>query len=218
MGLERTPPPAEPLFRRRLQLPAQGLRFRADPVDLSPNGDGVSDSLTVSFVLKIGFDLVTYATVVKGVGFAAAIFGGIAGGILARALPLTPCLWIAAIIQMLSNFMFSWLAWMGPDVTALTATIIVENFTSNAANVIFVAYLSALCGARAHTATQFALLTAIAAVGRTVLAASGGYVAEATGWFWFFFVTALSAIPSIILLAWLQQRGHLKTLEKKSER
>jgi PAT family beta-lactamase induction signal transducer AmpG len=177
--------------------------------------DAFAGVLTVSFVLKIGFDLVTYATVVKGVGFAAAIFGGIAGGMLARALPLTTCLWIAAIIQMLSNFMFSWLAWIGPDVSALTATIIVENFTSNAANVIFVAYLSALCGARAHTATQFALLTAIAAVGRTVLAASGGYVAEATGWFWFFFVTALSAIPSIILLAWLQQRGHFKTLEQK---
>lgn len=175
--------------------------------------DAFAGVLTVSFVLKTGFSLATYATVVKGVGFAAAIAGGLAGGALARALPLTTCLWIAAIIQMFSNFMFSWLAWMGPDISALTLTIIVENFTSNAANVVFVAYLSALCGARAHTATQFALLTAIAAVGRTVLAASGGYVAEATGWFWFFFVTALSAIPSILLLAWLQRRGHFAALE-----
>lgn len=179
--------------------------------------DAFAGVLTVPFVLKTGFSLATYATVVKGVGFAAAIFGGLAGGALARALPLTTCLWIAAIIQMLSNFMFSWLAWMGPDVTALTLTIIVENFTSNAANVIFVAYLSALCGAKAHTATQFALLTAIAAVGRTVLAASGGYVAEATGWFWFFFVTALSAIPSILLLWWLQQRGHFAALEAEKK-
>lgn len=174
--------------------------------------DAFAGVLTVPFVLKTGFSLATYATVVKGVGFAAAVIGGLAGGALARALPLTTCLWIAAIIQMLSNLMFSWLAWMGPDVSALTVTIIVENFTSNAANVIFVAYLSALCGARAHTATQFALLSAIAAVGRTVLAASGGYVAEATGWFWFFVVTALAAIPSIILLWWLQRRGHFETL------
>lgn len=174
--------------------------------------DAFAGVLTVPFVLKTGFSLATYATVVKGVGFAAAVVGGLAGGALARALPLTTCLWIAAVIQMLSNLMFSWLAWMGPDVSALTLTIIVENFTSNAANVIFVAYLSALCGARAHTATQFALLSAIAAVGRTVLAASGGYVAEATGWFWFFVVTALAAIPSIILLWWLQRRGHFDTL------
>lgn len=179
--------------------------------------DAFAGVLTVPFVLKIGFDLVTYATIVKGVGFAAAVIGGLAGGALARALPLTSCLWIAAIIQMLSNLMFSWLAWLGPNVPALTVTIIVENFTSNAANVIFVAYLSALCGARAHTATQFALLSAIAAVGRTVLAAGGGYVAEATGWFWFFVITALSAIPSILLLLWLQSRGHFAALaaEKK---
>lgn len=179
--------------------------------------DAFAGVLTVPFVLKTGFSLATYATVVKGVGFAAAVIGGLAGGMLARALPLTTCLWIAAIIQMLSNLMFSWLAWIGPDVSALTLTIIVENFTSNAANVIFVAYLSALCGARAHTATQFALLSAIAAVGRTVLAASGGYVAEATGWFWFFVVTALAAIPSIVLLWWLQHRGHFEALaaEKK---
>ena len=175
--------------------------------------DAFAGVLTVSFVLKIGFSLATYATIVKGVGFAAAIVGGLAGGALFRALPLTTCLWIAAIIQMLSNLMFSWLAWIGPDLSVLTATIIVENFTSNAANVIFVAYLSALCGARAHTATQFALLSAIAAVGRTVLAASGGYVAEATGWFWFFVVTALAAIPSILLLWWLQRRGHFAALE-----
>ncbi|HRF08615.1 MAG TPA: MFS transporter [Xanthobacteraceae bacterium] len=174
--------------------------------------DAFAGVLTVPFVLKTGFSLATYATVVKGVGFAAAVIGGLAGGMLARALPLTTCLWIAAIIQMLSNLMFSWLAWVGPDVGALTVTIIVENFTSNAANVIFVAYLSALCGARAHTATQFALLSAIAAVGRTVLAASGGYVAEATGWFWFFIVTSLSAIPSLIILWWLQYRGHFTTL------
>ena len=174
--------------------------------------DAFAGVLTVPFVLKTGFSLATYATVVKGVGFAAAVIGGLAGGALARALPLTTCLWIAAIIQMLSNLMFSWLAWVGPDVSALTLTIIVENFTSNAANVIFVAYLSALCGARAHTATQFALLSAIATVGRTVLAASGGYVAEATGWFWFFVVTALAAIPSIVLLWWLQRRGHFERL------
>ena len=87
---------------------------------------------------------------------------------------------------------------------ALTATIIVENFTGAIGTVIFVAYLSALCGVRAHTATQFALLTALAAVGRTTLSSGGGFVAESTGWFWFFVISSLVAIPSFILLAWLQ--------------
>jgi PAT family beta-lactamase induction signal transducer AmpG len=116
---------------------------------------------------------------------------------------------------MSSNLVFVWQAWVGADHAALTLTIVTENFTGAMGTVIFVAYLSALCGVRAHTATQFALLTALAAVGRTTLASGGGFVAEATGWAMFFVVTAASAIPSLILLGWLQARGHFTALERK---
>ena len=145
-------------------------------------------------------------------GLAAALIGGFAGGAIARALPMSTSLWIGGFLQMASNFTFSWLAVVGVSIPALTVTIIVENFTGAIGTVIFVAYLSALCGDRAHTATQYALLTAIAAVGRTVLASGGGYIAVETGWVWFFAITALSAIPSLLLLAWLQANGHFKQL------
>jgi len=78
--------------------------------------------------------------------------------------------------------------------------------------VIFVAYLSALCQSPLHTATQYALLTALSAVGRTYLSAGAGFVAEATGWAMFFVVSSLTAIPSLFLLWWLQQRGHFEQL------
>jgi MFS transporter, PAT family, beta-lactamase induction signal transducer AmpG len=174
--------------------------------------DAFAGVLTAPFVLDIGFDKATYAAVVKGVGLAAALIGGFAGGLIARALPLVTSLWIGGILQLLSNLTFSWLALIGPSVPALTLTIIVENFTGGIGTVIFVAYLSALCGNRAHTATQFALLTALAAVGRTTLASGGGFIAEATGWAIFFAITAASAIPSLLLLAWLQKRGHFQRL------
>jgi MFS transporter, PAT family, beta-lactamase induction signal transducer AmpG len=177
--------------------------------------DAFAGVLTAPFVLKIGFDKETYAAIVKGVGFGAAILGGFAGGAIARALPLSTSLWIGGLLQMLSNLVFSWQALVGASIPALTFTIIVENFTGAIGTVIFVAYLSALCSDRAHTATQYALLTALAAVGRTVLASGGGFVAEATGWFLFFIVTAASAIPSFILLWWLQSRGHFASLERK---
>jgi PAT family beta-lactamase induction signal transducer AmpG len=177
--------------------------------------DAFAGVLTAPFVLKIGFDKETYAAVVKGVGFAAAMLGGFAGGMIARALPLSTSLWIGGLLQMLSNLVFSWQALMGANVAALTFTIVVENFTGAIGTVIFVAYLSALCGDRAHTATQYALLTALAAVGRTVLASGGGFVAEATGWFLFFIVTAVSALPSFALLWWLQSRGHFASLERR---
>ncbi len=175
--------------------------------------DAFAGALTAPFVLKIGFDKATYAGVVKGVGFAAAMIGGFAGGMIARALPLSTSLWIAGLLQMASNLVFSWQALVGANVAALTVTIVVENFTGAIGTVIFVAYLSALCGNRAHTATQYALLTALAAIGRTTLASGGGFVAEATGWVLFFVITALSAIPSLLLLAWLQASGHFTRLE-----
>lgn len=177
--------------------------------------DAFAGALTAAFVINIGFDKATYAAVVKGVGLAAALIGGFAGGSLVRAVPLATSLWIGGIVQMLSNLTFAWLAMVGTSVTALTVTIIVENFTGAIGTVIFVAYLSALCGNRAHTATQYALLTALAAVGRTTLASGSGFIAEYSGWVTFFVITALSAIPSLFLLWWLQRRGHFKALETK---
>ena len=177
--------------------------------------DAFAGALTAAFVINIGFDKATYAAVVKGVGLAAALIGGFAGGSMVRALPLATSLWIGGFVQMVSNLTFSWLAVVGTSVTALTVTIIIENFTGAIGTVIFVAYLSALCGNRAHTATQYALLTALAAVGRTTLASGGGFIAEDWGWVTFFVITALSAIPSLLLLWWLQRRGHFKALETK---
>lgn len=174
-------------------------------------GDAVAGVMTGPFVLAIGFDKATYAGIVKGVGLAAALAGGFAGGMLARALPLAPALWIAGIVQMVSNLAFSWLALAGPSPSILATVIVVENLTGGIGTVIFVAYLSGLCTSPAHTATQFALLTALAAVGRTALSSASGFVADASGWFAFFAISAAAALPGLALLAVLQGRGHLAT-------
>src|SRR4029453_17216868 len=135
-----------------------------------------------------------------------------ARGFVARAFPRPRSLWIGAFLQMASNLVFTWQALVGVNYWALTATIIAENFTGAIGTVIFVAYLSALCRSPLHAATQYALLTALAAVGRTYLSAGAGFVAEAAGWPMFFVLSALTAVPSLILLAWLQARGHFSQL------
>src|SRR6476660_9097763 len=142
------------------------------------------------------------------------LIGGFAGGALARAYPLVTSLWIGAFLQMASNLVFTWQALVGVNLWALTVTIIVENFTGAIGTVIFVAYLSALCNNPLHTATQYALLTALAAVGRTYLSSGAGFLAENVGWVWFFALSALTALPSLVLLVWLQQRGHFAGLVK----
>jgi PAT family beta-lactamase induction signal transducer AmpG len=80
---------------------------------------------------------------------------------------------------------------------------------------VFIAYLSALCTSPAHTATQFALLTALSSFGRTTLAAVTGYVAAATGWVVFFALCAAAAIPGLALLWLLTKRGDFREIEEK---
>jgi MFS transporter, PAT family, beta-lactamase induction signal transducer AmpG len=174
--------------------------------------DAFAGNMTAPFVIELGFSRNDYAAIVKGVGLAATLIGGFAGGAVAMRYDLVTCLWIGAILQMGSNLVFTWLALVGTNHWALTAAIIAENFTGAIGTVIFVAYLSALCQNPLHTATQFALLTALAAVARTFLVAPAGYVAKFTGWPMFFVVSSLVAIPSLILLAWLQRRGHFANL------
>jgi PAT family beta-lactamase induction signal transducer AmpG len=136
----------------------------------------------------------------------------------ARAYPLAASLWIGGILQALANLGFSAQALIGANTLGLTLAIVLENFTSAIGTVIFVAYLSALCRNPLHTATQYALLTALAAVGRTYLSSGAGYVAQATGWATFFALCAVAALPSLGLLAFLQRRGHFAVLDAANGR
>src|SRR4249919_1480534 len=174
--------------------------------------DAFSGTMTAPFVIDLGFTRNDYAAIVKGVGLVATLIGGFAGGYLARRYSLVTSLWIGGMLQAIANLSFSWLALVGVNQWALAFAITTENFTSAIGTVIFVAYLSALCRNPLHTATQYALLTALAAVGRTYLSSGAGYVAEATGWPLFFVISVVVAVPSLILLAWLQQRGHFEAV------
>lgn len=186
-------------------------------VTLFKLADALATSLNTKFVLDLGFSRNELGAIVKGVGFAATLTGGFAGGYIARALPLAPSLWLGGILQTITILAFSWQATVGHDVAALTLTIVVQYFTDALGTVIFVAYLSALCGNPLHTATQYALLTALTAAGRTLFSLGNGYLAGATGWVWYFLICALMAAPSFVLLAYLQRRGHFAALAAKPE-
>ena len=175
--------------------------------------DALAGAMTAPFVLSLGYDKGTYAAIVKGVGLAALLIGGFAGGAVAKALPLATALWLGAILQMISNLAFVWLGLQTPSAWALTVAIVFENFTGAIGTVIFVAYLSALCRNPLHTATQYALLTALASTGRTLLSSGTGFMAQSIGWSAFFVATALAALPALALLSWLQRRRHFAALD-----
>jgi PAT family beta-lactamase induction signal transducer AmpG len=174
--------------------------------------DALSGAMTAPFVIDLGFSRNEYAAVIKGVGLAATLIGGFGGGFVARAFSLPASLWIGGLLQAVSNLGFTVQALLGHNIAWLTVAIIIENFTSAIGTVIFVAYLSALCRNPLHTATQYALLTALAAVGRTYLSSGAGFIAAATGWAWFFVICVIAGLPALVLLMVLQRRGHFAAL------
>jgi len=177
--------------------------------------DALAGVMTGPFTVQLGFTRNEYAAIIKGLGLAATLIGGFAGGYVARAFPMATSLWIGGIIQALANFAFVGQAIVGRDLAWLSFAITVENFTSAIGTVIFVAYLSSLCKNPLHTAPQFALFTALSAFGRTYLSATAGSIAAAAGWAWFFAICAAAAIPGLLLLAFLQARGHFAALARK---
>jgi PAT family beta-lactamase induction signal transducer AmpG len=109
------------------------------------------------------------------------------------------------VLQAVSNLMFAWQAHVGADLAWLTATITIENVSGGMGSAAFVAYISLLCNLT-YTGTQYALLSSLAALGRTFLAAQGGFMVESLGWVDFFILTTFAALPGLVLLLWMMRR------------
>ncbi len=174
--------------------------------------DALAFSLSTNFLLGLGFSLKQLATIRNLFGFIATLLGGFTGGFIARALPLALSLWIGGILQTAMILAFAWQAMIGMSATMLTATTCIEYFADAVGTTIFVAYISVQCKNPLYTATQFALLNALAALGRNVFSLVTGYVEHVTGWVWFFIICACAGLPALGMLAWLQKRRHFDGL------
>ncbi|MFN4163464.1 MAG: AmpG family muropeptide MFS transporter [Ferrovibrio sp.] len=177
-------------------------------------GDSLAGVLATSFYLNLGFTKAEIAEVSKLYGFAATMLGLFLGGWLMQAVGLYRALWVCGILQMGSNLLFAVLAMRGHDLWFLALTVGVENLASGMGTAALVAYLSALCDI-AYTATQYALLSSLTAVARTVLSSYAGFMAESLGWPVFFLATTVAALPGLILLAWLTRRGAATRIVEK---
>lgn len=177
-------------------------------------GDSLAGVLATSFYLNIGFTKAEIADVSKLYGFAATMLGLFLGGWLMQAVGLYRALWVCGVLQMGSNLLFAVLALRGHDLWFLALTVGVENLASGMGTAALVAYLSALCDI-AYTATQYALLSSLTAVARTVLSSYAGFMAESLGWPLFFLATTVAALPGLALLAWLTRRGAATRIVEK---
>jgi PAT family beta-lactamase induction signal transducer AmpG len=175
-------------------------------------GDAFAGVMTNPFLIDIGFSKVDIASIVKVFGFGATMLGLVAGGVLMNVVGLRRALWITGILQLATNLVFVLQAEIGADLAFLALTIALENLAGGMGSAVFVAYISGLTNI-SFTATQYALLSSLAVAGRTWLSTPSGYIAEATGWVGFFFVSAAVAVPGLILLYWLMREGARTRIE-----
>ena len=169
-------------------------------------GDALAGTMTNPFLLLIGFTKTEIAEVVKLFGFVATLVGLAVGGVLIKLIGLFRALLLCGLLQLASNLLFAAQAMIGTDLAFLALTIGFENLAGGMGSAVFVAYISSLCNL-AFTATQYALLSSLAVVGRTLLSTGGGAVAEAVGWVEFFVLTAAAAVPGLLLLFYLRRLG-----------
>ncbi len=111
------------------------------------------------------------------------------------------------LLQAVSNLGFMWLAWMGKSYAALTTSILIENVTGGMGTAAFVALIMSLCDHR-YTATQFALLSSLEALGRVFSGRPSADLVELVGWAQFFFWSFLIALPGIWLVWALRVQLH----------
>jgi PAT family beta-lactamase induction signal transducer AmpG len=168
-------------------------------------GDAVAGTMTTPFLMEVGFSKTELATVSKLFAFAALIPGAFVGGWMMRRYGVERMLWLGGALQAGSNLLFVYQARAGHDLQSLYLTMGGENFATGFGTTVFVAYLSSLCSVR-FSATQYALLSALAAVGKTVVSSFSGVWATSWGWESFFLSTAFMGLPALLLLPLLKQQ------------
>jgi MFS transporter, PAT family, beta-lactamase induction signal transducer AmpG len=173
-------------------------------------GDAFAGSLTTAFLLRgAGFSLDDVGYVNKAVGLASTIAGVLFGGALMVRLGLYRALLGFGILQAVSLLAFMWLALAGKSYPVMVFAVAFENLTGGMGTAAFVALLMALCDHR-YTATQYALLSALASLGRVYVGPVAGYATDprywGLDWATFFLFTFVAALPGLVLVWLLRQR------------
>lgn len=168
-------------------------------------GEAMAGVMATPLYISLGFSLTEIAAVSKLVGFFATVAGALVGGVVTVRFGIVRSLIVCGVLQSAGNLFYVLQAVGGHRIGYLALCVSAENFTGAMAGAALVGYLSSLCSP-AFTATQYALLSSLAAVGRTLVASSGGVLAERLGWVVFFSLTTVATIPALLLLVWISRR------------
>jgi PAT family beta-lactamase induction signal transducer AmpG len=163
-------------------------------------GDSMATALATPFYLDMGFSKSEIGLIAKNAGLWPSVIGGLLGGLWMLKIGINRGLWLFGVVQVVSILGFAWLAYVNePDRVLLAVVIAFEALGVGLGTAAFTAFIARSTDPR-YTATQFALLTGLASVPRWLVNASTGWIVEQTGWFAFFILCTILAVPGMLLL------------------
>lgn len=179
--------------------------------------DAFAEALMTPFLMKgVGFSMAEIGSVNKVLGLIATLFGAFLGGILMTRISLFRALLLFGIFQGLANLSFFALSIVGKDYGLFVFSVIVEKMTSGMGTTAFMAFLMSLCD-RKYSATQYALLSAAASLGRICVGGVAGVFVASFGWTNYYALAVMAALPGIALVLVLKERLLAHEAAEKAE-
>ena len=194
-------PLAEFLARPRA---AQTLAF----ILLFKLGEAMAGTMAPPFYRSLGFDRAQVALAIGVPSLAASLAGAAVGGFLVAKLGTGRALILTGFVQMASMGLYFALAYSGGDPTILVAKVVLEGFAEAMADAAFITFLSSLC-APGYTATQYALLSSLAALPLRTVGGLSGILAQSLGWVTFYGATIFAAVPAMLIMVTLVRRPRI---------
>jgi PAT family beta-lactamase induction signal transducer AmpG len=161
--------------------------------------DNLTQALTSSFLVQVGFNDVDVGVSVGAISLFAFVGGAFVGGILTQRMGLGHALWLCGLLQIFSNLGYAVVAEVGVDRPVMFAAVAFEMGTSGMGTGAFGVFLLRLTQKR-FSATQFALLSSLFAIPRVVSGPIAGVMADSIGWRDFYIFTVVTGLPGMLML------------------
>jgi PAT family beta-lactamase induction signal transducer AmpG len=178
-------------------------------------GEQFITSINTAFFLSVGYTKLEIGLVVKAFGLASTLGGVAMAGFLTRRWGLTNCLWLFGWLQIFNCACLAALWLLPADVTYLAALITLDHLSAGGGSAVFVAFLTSQTNVN-HTATQYALLSSLMALPRSLLSSPSGFLAEELGWPIFYGLGVLLTAPGLYLLRKLTAKGLVRPLSSEA--
>ena len=167
-------------------------------------GDAMAGAMLSPFYVQMGYSNADIGLIAKTVGLSSTLVGLFVGGLMMVRLGIYRSLWFFGVLQLLGTLGFSLITFTGPQRWALACTVVFEDVSTGMGTAVFMAFIASVCNRR-YTATQFAVLSSVALLGRTFFSGFSGDMVKYLGWANFFYVCGALGLPGLVMLYFMRK-------------